>query len=138
MWILSAVFKRLIAVIRQAGGSVVHNVDIHSLIFADDAPDHTGSVIGVRINVDSGPSSAATASATPPLQVLGTHGIVSGLGALHTYQILGRRLAQVATAGQATNERQGDPNEHVDEAKPRHNMPRCLLNACEARPKMHW
>lgn len=87
---------------------MVKNVDIDALLFADDRPRH---LTGVRVLVEGN-------DMVKSVNIYCTHGVVSGLGMMHTHLMLHRMRPQPFEAS--------------------HTEPRSLLNACEARPKLHW
>jgi hypothetical protein len=108
--VYQALRNSMLSVIRSAGGSVVSNVDIDTLIFDSSIMTR---VTGVRLNSGNGDAK---------LDIIGNDGIVSGLGVMHSYQmLLGMRSKTPPSS-----------------STPVFDQPRALLGACEARPKIHW
>lgn len=121
-FVVTAVRKNLIAVIRSAGGSVVREVDIESVLFD---PNNTRRITGIRIHAGS---------MGDTFTVFGSEGCVSGLGVMHTHQVLmGMRPKSAPPVTSC------DTSSATDTTECRlYTDPRCLLNASEARPKLHW
>jgi hypothetical protein len=188
----AAVASKLHAVIRSAGGSVVRDVDIDTLLFStnyttDASSDSSSSsgggdqrIIGVRLNITATATACNTTRNTTGtndvsgisastqqtlFSIRATHGVVSGLGVMHTYLMLqGMRpkgkvpstspmtpspltstsltqpLSVVPTASMklsAVTPSAVTPTPPAVVVHP-HGDPRQLLNACEARPKLYW